>query len=86
MIERAVLICNKEIISLDNFPEIICNKGIYSLPEDIEKNGLDMAVQEQNLLLAALDMCSWNQSRAAKKLGITRSALRYRLQKHGIKR
>jgi len=86
VIERAVLICNKEIISLDNFPEIICKKGIYSLPEDIEKNGLDMAVQEQNLLLAALDMCSWNQSRAAKKLGITRSALRYRLQKHGIKR
>ena len=86
VIERAVLICNKEIITLDNFPEIIRKKGIYSLPEDIEKNGLDMAVQEQNLLLAALEQCGWNQSSAAKKLGITRSALRYRLQKHGIKR
>jgi two-component system NtrC family response regulator len=86
VIERAALTCNKETITRDNLPETISKKESPSLSQDTENYGFDMATQEQNLLLAALEQCSWNQSSAAKKLGITRSALRYRLQKHGIKK
>ena len=86
VIERAALTCNKETITQDNLPEIISKKHTPPLSQNTKDQGFDMAAQEQNLLLAALEQCGWNQSNAAKKLGITRSALRYRLQKHGIKK
>lgn len=86
VIERAVLTCDKETITRDNLPEIVKRKGIHPLPQNTKNHGLDMATQEQTLLLAALEQCGWNQSNAAKELGITRSALRYRLQKYGIKK
>ncbi|MCD4723022.1 MAG: sigma-54 dependent transcriptional regulator [Desulfobacula sp.] len=86
VIERAALTCNKETITHDNLPEIINKETIHPLPQNTKDHGFDMATQEQNLLQAALEQCGWNQSNAAKKLGITRSALRYRLQKHGIKK
>ena len=46
----------------------------------------DIASHEQRLMLDALEQCGWNQTRAAGKLGITRGAMRYRLQKYGIKK
>lgn len=86
VIERAALTCDKGSITQDNLPEIISRKHTPLLSQNTKSHEFDMATQEQNLLLAALEQCGWNQSNAAKKLGITRSALRYRLQKHGIKK
>ena len=62
------------------------NKKFQGLPQRDEHTEFNMAVQEQSLMLDALEQCGWNQSKAANKLGITRSALRYRLQKYGIKK
>jgi transcriptional regulator of acetoin/glycerol metabolism len=39
---------------------------------------------ERDALHKALEACQWNVSRAARQLGITRDALRYRIQKHGL--
>ena len=86
VIERAALTCNKETITQNNLPEIINKKYSPPLSQNTKNHKFNMAAQEQNLLTAALEQCGWNQSNAAKKLGITRSALRYRLQKHGIKK
>jgi two-component system, NtrC family, response regulator AtoC len=44
-----------------------------------------MAELEQGALLAALDECGGNQTRAAQKLGISRRAFVYRMEKHGLK-
>ncbi len=85
IIERAVLTCNKSTISPDHLPENIRSMSEPVLHHTLENDDFDMLAQEQSLMVAALENCGWNQSNAAKKLGITRSALRYRLQKHGIK-
>src|SRR5262245_64395000 len=36
-------------------------------------------------LLAALDRTGWNVSLAARHLGISRNAIRYRMEKHGLR-
>ena len=41
---------------------------------------------ERSLLLRALEETHWNQSAAARALGITRDVLRYRMKKHEIER
>ena len=42
--------------------------------------------QEKTLLLEALMKHDWNQSAAAKALGIPESTVRYKMQKYGIKK
>jgi DNA-binding NtrC family response regulator len=39
---------------------------------------------ERQIILDALDASGWNQSRAARSLGISRHHLRYRIGKYGI--
>ena len=41
---------------------------------------------EKELILRALQKHDWNQSRAARYLGITRHTLLYRMEKHTILR
>jgi two-component system NtrC family response regulator len=53
-----------------------------SLPEA----GLSLEEVEKELILRALQKHDWNQSRAARYLGITRHTLLYRMEKHNIAR
>jgi two-component system NtrC family response regulator len=86
LMERAVLTCEQDTITRDILPETLHTQKMSLVSEKIQDHGFDMAAQEQNLLMAALEFCRWNQSNTANKLGITRSALRYRLQKYGIQK
>ncbi|RPJ85925.1 MAG: sigma-54-dependent Fis family transcriptional regulator, partial [Acidobacteria bacterium] len=54
---------------------------VMKLPED----GFSLEELEKNLLYEALRRHSWNQSQAARYLGITRNTLIYRMQKFGLK-
>ena len=54
--------------------------GAFVLPVD----GVDLEELERSLLLQAVERTSGNQSAAARLLGISRYALRYRLEKHGL--
>jgi two-component system NtrC family response regulator len=85
IMEYIAITCDNERITQENLPESIL-KNTYN-PESLwsETQSLDMAIHEQNLLLTALQKSGWNQSKAARELCITRSALRYRLQKYGIR-
>jgi two-component system response regulator PilR (NtrC family) len=40
--------------------------------------------RDREELIAALDDTRWNVSAAARRLGLSRSALRYRMEKHGL--
>ena len=51
-----------------------------ALPPD----GIDLAEWERSLIAQALQEAGGNQTKAAKKLGISRDTLRYRLKKFGI--
>ena len=43
-----------------------------------------VAVAERDLIVQALRKNNWNQTRAARSLGISRDNLRYRVKKYGI--
>ena len=54
--------------------------GLYVLPP----SGIVLEELEADLIRQALEMTHNNQSRAAGLLGLSRYALRYRMQKHGL--
>lgn len=83
VIERAVLSCKESQITPAYLPQIFFEKKQEQQAH--EHTSLDMVAHEQELLITALQQCKWNQSRAAERLNISRSALRYRLKKYGIK-
>jgi len=83
--ERAALVCHTEPLKPHHLtPAIRAPQAPQPKQTETEDACLDLVAQEQALLLTALEQCNWNQTRAARKLNITRSALRYRLQKYGI--
>lgn len=48
--------------------------------------GISLEAIEKELILKALAKFKWNQTHAAKYLDISRKALIYRMEKHGIER
>ena len=52
----------------------------------IPAEGLDLQKLEEGLIKEALERNDWNQTRAAKFLGLTRNTLTYRMQKFGLSR
>ena len=86
LMERACIVCDADIITLDHLPGFIREAVNHPFEETPEHLELDLAAQEQKMLFTALEKHNWHQSNTAQELGITRSALRYRLQKYGIKR
>jgi len=82
VIERSVLLCKGAIIDRDtlDIEELPATSPNPISPP--KSNSLNHA--EQALILDALGNCKGNVSKAARKLGITRMTLRYRMQKHSI--
>ncbi len=87
VVERAAIICHgTEITPADLPKEIQEISGKYDagslvrLPE----SGISLEDLEKELIIKALEKSKGNQTRAAQLLGITRSALLYRVQKHSI--
>jgi len=83
-ISRAVLLCQKSILSASdiplpiNTPDRVGQVHVKSQPVPT----LDEA--EKHMLITALESCNHNISKAARHLGITRMKMRYRMEKHAI--
>lgn len=85
VLERTVLLCGSNTIPHEILPEKM--KGLAD--QDHTENwvpDLDLPAQEKELILTALKQCAWNQTLSARKLGITRNTLRYRIRKYDIDR
>jgi len=87
VIERVVILEADEMIQLDDLPAEIRGEhaprpavGIFLLPP----GGVVLEEVEADLIRQALERTRGNQSRAAHLLGLSRYALRYRMQKHGL--
>jgi len=86
-IERALIVCQGSEIKPEHFPKDLLN----SLEEtttpkmNIEDGGFSLEEMEKHLIIKALEKHNYNQTKAAKYLGITRPTLLYRLQKYDIK-
>jgi two-component system NtrC family response regulator len=88
-LERALIFHRGDVISLADLPETIRaprNREAAALPVSLPESGLSLEEVEKELILRALQKHDWNQSRAARYLGITRHTLLYRIEKHNIVR
>ncbi len=93
VIERAVLWSQgerlvEEQLALATSPQALTSTSqpplIAPVQGTLPPEGIALAEWERSLLEQALKECAGNQTRAAKRLGISRDTLRYRLKKYGL--
>ncbi|ALG67441.1 sigma-54-dependent transcriptional regulator [Beggiatoa leptomitoformis] len=85
-IERAVLLSENGSLALHGLQtRIDAMMPTVTEPLTITSHSLTLEQAERLLIEQALAKTAGNVSQAARLLGITRMALRYRLQKHGLK-
>jgi two-component system NtrC family response regulator len=88
-LERAMIFHRGDVITVNDLPEAIQvprSREAVALPVSLPEAGLSLEEVEKELILRALQKHDWNQSRAARYLGITRHTLLYRMEKHTILR
>ncbi len=78
-VERAMLLTAGDTLEADQFPQtsVLDLANVVELPAQ----GLDLDQVERSLVLQALDRTQWNQTRAAKLLGLNRDQIHYRIEK-----
>ncbi len=84
VIERAVILLGGDTIQLDDLPaelRFASPADRHDSPFILPEEGIDLEALEQSLLKQALARTDGNQSAAARLLGISRYALRYRMDK-----
>jgi len=86
VMERAVVLgCAGDTLESSDLPiEIREPRAPATDAEPFPEDGVDLAVVEKQWLQRALAHTRNNRSRAARLLSISRQALLYRMQKHGI--
>jgi two-component system NtrC family response regulator len=85
-IERMAVLASGETITVEDLPENIRRPPNYAANVLLElpPDGLSIEQVEREIIRQALEMNDGNQTRAARYLDITRSALIYRMQKYGL--
>jgi two-component system response regulator AtoC len=90
VIERIVILEAREVIEATHLPAEIRygrlsrSGGTSAVPFILPEDGVDLEAVERSLIEQAMDRTGGNQSAAARLLGISRYALRYRLEKHDL--
>ncbi|MBI3780250.1 MAG: sigma-54-dependent Fis family transcriptional regulator [candidate division NC10 bacterium] len=93
VIERAVLWSQgerlaEEQLALATSPQALTSTSqpppIAPVQGTLPPEGIALAEWERSLIEQALRECAGNQTKAAKRLGISRDTLRYRLKKYGL--
>ncbi len=82
-IERAVVLSEEEVILPKHLPFGTPSKPKkeMTVPEDAAKIKDRIGGLERQELISSLEKSDWNQTRAAKLLGLSRSSLRYKMRK-----
>jgi DNA-binding NtrC family response regulator len=85
-IESMVVLAKNESISVEDLPEHIRRPPQHAANVLLElpPEGLSIEQVEREIIRQALEMHNGNQTRTARYLDITRSALIYRVQKYGL--
>jgi len=77
-VQRACLLCRGDVIMPEHLPPKVAALASGSAPADADRGRLSQV--ERATILATLDECKGNRTHAAKKLGISRRALIYKLR------
>ena len=81
LIERSVILCPYDQINTECLPKKLKVMG----DEECENtDSLNLPDIERRIILKALDRTSWNQSKAAVLLGISRKQLRTKMKNLGL--
>ncbi|MCH8804725.1 MAG: sigma 54-interacting transcriptional regulator [Planctomycetes bacterium] len=83
VLERAVLLCDSGVIEPRQLPREVSNDIEQPAPGEGKSS---LVGYEKAMIVKALKESGWNQSKAARTLGISRDNLRYRLRKYAIQR
>jgi DNA-binding NtrC family response regulator len=82
LLEKGDRILGRHLSSLHQKPD---DRNVWDGPASLSSQGVILDDVEKNYILEALRIKKGNKVQAAKILGISRSALLYRIEKHGIK-
>jgi DNA-binding NtrC family response regulator len=93
-IERAIILCDKELISLKELPftdeveQLIervpsTNEELKRIKKEIRQKAVGEV--EKNFVINALALNNWNVTQAAKKVGLQRTNFQNLMKKHGIR-
>lgn len=83
--ERLCILLAGRVIEENNLPaEIICRMPARKPSVALPVSGVNLSQVERDLIRQALERTNGNRTRSAKLLSISRDALAYRMQKHGI--
>ena len=87
VIERAVIMTMGEYVSTRELP-LSLTSGDNTLPPQETSvsvlTGMSLDELEQKAILATLEECDYNKSKASRKLGITRATLHNKLKRYGF--
>ena len=91
VIERATVIGKAEAILIEDLPlriqkqKVVSGPGLETSPEKVP---FEQRVEnfEKRLIVDALEKTNWIQTKAAELLGTSRSILKYKMKKYGIKK
>jgi transcriptional regulator with GAF, ATPase, and Fis domain len=87
-LERATILCDGGLITVEHLPIDVGSRGTGRAHDGgaapLATGGASLEVVERDMISRALQESKNNRSRAARLLGITRSQLYSRMQKHGL--
>ncbi|HZQ55971.1 MAG TPA: sigma-54 dependent transcriptional regulator [Bryobacteraceae bacterium] len=88
IIERLVVLTPGNEITVAYLPPFLRREypSVDMLNIELPPRGISLEAIEKELILRALEKFHWNQTHAAKYLDISRKALMYRMEKHGIQK
>jgi two-component system response regulator AtoC len=89
VLERIVILGPDDVVTPNDLPTEIRfarteGPGQGDCPFQLPEEGVDLEAVERGLLIQALQRTDGNQSAASRLLGISRYALRYRMEKYGL--
>lgn len=87
-VERMIIMSRNDLLKEDNLPASIRSSRDVSpfVLRDLPVDGINLEDVEKELIRKALEKNDWNQSKAAKYLGISRQTLLYRMKKHHLEK
>jgi two-component system NtrC family response regulator len=88
VIERIVVLARSDEITTQDLPDYLRRERatVDMLQLELPARGISLENVEKELLMRALEKFNGNQTHAARYLDISRKALRYRMEKHGLKK
>ena len=88
VVERIVILTPDNEIGVADLPQFLQLEPdpIEAIRLDLPPNGICYDGLEQEVLFRALEQSNWNQSKAARYLGMSRKTFAYRVQKYNLPR